>query len=288
MTATGKRSYVPALRFRALTGRPGGPGDHPRERLQEEAGEGLDVSPGQQVLDLACGTGTLAVMIAEAYPQAGVTGLDGDPEVPTAARRRRRRHAHRLRGVSTELPYGTSVRPRHRDALLPPPHHQGQGAHARRGPPRPAAGRRAHVADQSDPVMRALFLPVRLLDGFEVTRVNAEGELPRMLSGGPRRHDRARPPGTGLARSRSGAPGSPRLAPPAAPNEEGLALGTPEPSSDVEPLPDPRPLPSASLPAARRVSPSTSISGRVCAGSPRLGRSLRVERALAMVSLRRT
>jgi hypothetical protein len=44
--------------------------------------------------------------------------------------------------------------------------------------------------------MRALFLPVRLLDGFEVTRVNVKGQLPRMFEraglGVSTEHDRLR------------------------------------------------------------------------------------------------
>jgi len=45
--------------------------------LIERAG----LAPGQVILDLGCGTGTLALAIKRAVPAAQVTGLDGDPEV---------------------------------------------------------------------------------------------------------------------------------------------------------------------------------------------------------------
>lgn len=36
---------------------------------------------GQRVLDLACGTGTLAVLIKETHPKVEVTGIDGDAKI---------------------------------------------------------------------------------------------------------------------------------------------------------------------------------------------------------------
>ena len=60
-------------------------------------------------------------------------------------------------------------------------------------------GGRLHVADwgaPQDPVMRAAFLALRALDGFERTRVHARGELPSLIEGAGfstvRRHDRLR------------------------------------------------------------------------------------------------
>src|ERR1044071_6340819 len=45
-----------------------------------------DIQPGQRVLDLGCGTGTLAIMAKLAQPSAHVTGLDADPDMLKVAR----------------------------------------------------------------------------------------------------------------------------------------------------------------------------------------------------------
>ena len=43
--------------------------------------EQADIKPGQHVLDLGCGTGTLAIMAKQAQPGADVAGLDADPDM---------------------------------------------------------------------------------------------------------------------------------------------------------------------------------------------------------------
>lgn len=45
-----------------------------------------NIQPGQHVLDLGCGTGTLAIMAKQAQPAAEVTGLDADPDMLKVAR----------------------------------------------------------------------------------------------------------------------------------------------------------------------------------------------------------
>lgn len=45
-----------------------------------------DLKPGQHVLDLGCGTGTLAIMAKQTQPDAQVFGLDADPDMLKVAR----------------------------------------------------------------------------------------------------------------------------------------------------------------------------------------------------------
>ena len=44
------------------------------------------IAAGQQVLDLGCGTGTLAIMAKQAQPNAEVFGLDADPDMLKVAK----------------------------------------------------------------------------------------------------------------------------------------------------------------------------------------------------------
>lgn len=67
--------YDPALRFlfrEAVL----------KRRLIEQA----EIRPGDRVLDVGCGTGTLAILAKRAHPEAKVVGLDGDPKVLAIAR----------------------------------------------------------------------------------------------------------------------------------------------------------------------------------------------------------
>lgn len=75
--------YIPALRFNALTPlfdafiRLVSPEAEFKSRLVEQAG----LSAGCRVLDLGCGTGTLALLAKTSCPGAEVHGLDGDGEI---------------------------------------------------------------------------------------------------------------------------------------------------------------------------------------------------------------
>ena len=59
-------------------------GDAARKALLEQAA----LRPGQRVLDVGCGTGTLATLIKQLYPDVEVVGLDPDPKALARARRK--------------------------------------------------------------------------------------------------------------------------------------------------------------------------------------------------------
>jgi ubiquinone/menaquinone biosynthesis C-methylase UbiE len=78
-------------------------GDRARGTLVEAA-----IRPGQRVLDVGCGTGSLATLIKRLHPTVDVVGLDPDPKA--LARARRKAEAARVqfrldRGFSDALPY---------------------------------------------------------------------------------------------------------------------------------------------------------------------------------------
>jgi len=99
--------FVPALRFTWLTGL-----FDPVSRLTTREGtfkrrvlERATLVEGERVLDLACGTGTLALAAARSVPGLRVTGVDGDPAILGRARAKAGAEVTFDEGLSTELPY---------------------------------------------------------------------------------------------------------------------------------------------------------------------------------------
>jgi ubiquinone/menaquinone biosynthesis C-methylase UbiE len=186
---TEQRGYLPALRFRALTRiydpvvRLTTREAHFKQLLIEQAAP----APGQRILDLGCGTGTLAIALKRREPAAEVVGLDADPEMLEQARRKADQAGVKLElteGYSTTLPYPDASFDRVLSTLFF--HHL--DSQAKRRTAREIArvlrpGGELHVADwgrPSDPVMALAFLGIRALDGFEPTRDNARGALPEI------------------------------------------------------------------------------------------------------------
>jgi ubiquinone/menaquinone biosynthesis C-methylase UbiE len=178
--------YVPALGYRWLT-----PyydavvGVTTREKTFKRALiRQANVQSGQRVLDLACGTGTLAIWIKEAVADAEIIGVDGDPAILQFAIRKAEQAAVAVRfdaAMSFSLPYTETYFDCAVSSLFF--HHLSWQDKKRTVAEvfrvlRP--GGQLHVADWGKAgsiVMRVLFAFVQLLDGFSNTRDNVRGKL---------------------------------------------------------------------------------------------------------------
>jgi ubiquinone/menaquinone biosynthesis C-methylase UbiE len=185
--------YVPALRFRALT-RLYDPVVRVTTREAEFKRRLLDraaIEPGDRVLDLACGTGTLAIDAKRHAAGAKLVGIDGDPEMLGRARGKAAHAGVEVEfdeGYSTALPYDDASFDKVLSTLFF--HHldlAGKRTTIAEIERVLRPGGELHVADwgrPSDPLMSVLSWPVRLLDGLDVTRENFDGRLPGMIAEG--------------------------------------------------------------------------------------------------------
>ena len=186
MQRPSESKYVPALGFHWLT-----PfydavvGTTTRERsfkqaLIKQAG----FAPRQRVLDLASGTGTLAIWIKQHQPQANIIGVDGDPAILFLASRKAQKANVSVQfncALSDSLPYPAAHFDRVVSSLFF--HHLSWENKERTAQElfrvlKPGA--ELHVADWGRPtnaLMRGLFLFIQLLDGFENTQDNVSGKL---------------------------------------------------------------------------------------------------------------
>ena len=151
-----------------------------KEALIQQAG----LEPGQRVLDLASGTGTLAIWIKQRQPLLDITGVDVDPAILAIASRKAKSAnvaVHFDCAPSHNLPYPTAHFDRVTSSLFF--HHlswQDKLRTARELFRVLRPGGELHVADWGRPtnfVMRGLFLMIQCLDGFATTRDNAAGRL---------------------------------------------------------------------------------------------------------------
>jgi ubiquinone/menaquinone biosynthesis C-methylase UbiE len=184
-------SYIPALGFASLTRiyDPVVALTVRERRFKQKLIAQAGLRDRLDLLDLACGTGTLAVRAKQVAPQVKVTGIDADTEILERARQKAGEAAVEIQfdqGFSTSLPYGKSSFDRVLSSLFF--HHlaeEDKVATLREVMRVLRRGGELHVADwgkPSGPLMAALSLSIRTLDGFEPTRANLEGRLPDLFA----------------------------------------------------------------------------------------------------------
>ena len=150
-------------------------------RLIEQAG----INEGHRVLDLGCGTGTLAVMAKQCQPRAEVTGLDGDSKVLEIARAKAEKAGVDPifdEGMSYQLPYGDETFDRVLSSLML--HHLSTDDKKRTLAEvfrvlRP--GGEMHVVDFGPPRTSYTRLITFLMARSEQASANIKGLLPEMM-----------------------------------------------------------------------------------------------------------
>jgi ubiquinone/menaquinone biosynthesis C-methylase UbiE len=142
------------------------------------------LEPGLRVLDLATGSGTLALWMKQYQPTLDLSAVDADPTILAIARRKAAKanaEIQWLQAMSTEIPFPALHFDRVVSSLFF--HHltwEDKVRTAREVFRVIKAGGELHVADwgrPQGPLMRGLFLGIQLLDGFDNTRDNVAGRL---------------------------------------------------------------------------------------------------------------
>lgn len=146
-------------------------------------------TPRDVILDVGCGTGTLAVLLKQACPGASIYGIDPDPEVLSRAELKARDAdvlVHFAKGFAQET---AAARVHPNKVVSSLVLHQVSPAGKRAAIFSAFAALRPggefHVADygeQKSPLMRLAFRQVQALDGFANTQPNADGILPALMA----------------------------------------------------------------------------------------------------------
>lgn len=188
---TSSRSFLPALRFHWLTRL-----YDPVVRLttRESAFKGsllrqAGLRPGETVLDVGCGTGTLAIAAHAHTPGIHVTGLDADDRILEIARQKVAQaglQVHFECALADRMPFADATF----DVVLSSLFFHHLDTATKQTALREILrvlrpGGRLHVADWGAPqnlAMRLAFQPIRLLDGYASTSDNIVGRLPELMA----------------------------------------------------------------------------------------------------------
>lgn len=161
-----------------------------RERVWRDAFiDQIAPKPGDVIVDVGCGTGTLALMLKRRAPDAHIVGLDPDAAVLARARDKAARARLEVRfeqGLAHEAMRFADLNVNKIVSSLV--FHQTPIAEKRAGLAAMCTvltrGGEVHIADyglQRTRLMRALFRQIQQLDGYANTTPNAQGVLPSLM-----------------------------------------------------------------------------------------------------------
>ncbi len=147
------------------------------------------IKANHRVLDLACGTGTLTILIRRMQPQTEVIGIDGDAKILETAKTKAKESSVEIQfdeGMSFDLPYEDESFDRVVSSLF--------FHHLTRENKLKTLGEvkrvlksngEFHIADWGLPansLMKGSSYLIQLLDGFETTADSFNGLLPKLMT----------------------------------------------------------------------------------------------------------
>ena len=186
-----KGAYIPALKYHWMTRfyDPLIQWGMQEKKLKMHLVNQAVLQPGEVVMDLACGTGTLVLLIRQSHSHVQVIGVDADPEIVAIAKEKINRNQTNgisfKEGFSDRLPFSnnlfhhvfTSLFIHH--LTLEKKKETFEEVHRTL-----RSGGQFHLLDFDKPqngLMRVAFFPVQFLDGFETTSPHVKGIIPTLL-----------------------------------------------------------------------------------------------------------
>ncbi len=156
------------------------------ERVKGELIDQAGIWAGHRVLDIGCGTGTLAILVKRLHPEAEVVGLDPDPKALARARRKAEAAGVAIRfdeGFANELPYPDASFDRVFSSLMF--HHlerEAKLATLRELRRVIAPGGSLHLLDFGPPRNRLARVLAHVFHGGDELRDNVEGKIPVFMT----------------------------------------------------------------------------------------------------------
>ncbi|MEK4012764.1 class I SAM-dependent methyltransferase [Peribacillus sp. FSL M8-0224] len=147
------------------------------------------LQPNETIMDLACGTGTLALLIQQLQPGVQVIGVDADPKILLIAKEKiKETQVSNItfeEGFSDKLPFSNNLFHHIFTSLFI--HHltlEIKKKTFKEVLRTLRSGGQFHIIDFEKPqnwLMRVAFFPIQFLDGFETTSTHVKGIIPNLL-----------------------------------------------------------------------------------------------------------
>lgn len=148
----------------------------------------IDPQPGERIVDIGCGTGTLAIVLWQKAPGALVTGVDPDPAVLAIARAKAAAApvdwVHAMGDALDDIPHLAGCDRITSSLVLHQCPVAVKSSILRQKWRLLRPGGQMFIADYGEQrsfLMRLLFRQVQMIDGFDLTEPNAKGCLPGLM-----------------------------------------------------------------------------------------------------------